>query len=91
MQKQWTANRYHALGDDLTQPVDLEAAMTFNRMARELAVAVANAAERIESSFFRRLAGHAGQGRCAAYLRSSAKEFSGFQSFLTPVRFSAIL
>jgi Peptidase family M28 len=57
LQKQWTANRYHALGDDLSQPVDLEAAVTFNRLVRELALAVANSTERPvwnESSFFRR-------------------------------------
>ena len=59
LQKEWTANRYHALGDDLAQPVDLEAAVMFNRVARELAIAVANAPERPawnEASFFRRFA-----------------------------------
>jgi Zn-dependent M28 family amino/carboxypeptidase len=59
LQKQWTANRYHALADDLSQPVDFETAVKFNRVVRELAVAVANAPERPnwnESSFFRRFA-----------------------------------
>ena len=59
LQKQWTAQRYHALSDDLAQPVDFEAAVLFNRVVRELAVAVANAPDRPmwnESSFFRRFA-----------------------------------
>ena len=59
LQKQWTANRYHALADDLSQPVDLQAAVTFNRMVRELAVAVANAPKRPvwnQTSFFLRFA-----------------------------------
>ena len=59
LQKQWTAQRYHALSDDLTQPVDFEAAAKFNSVVRELAVAVANAPDRPawnESSFFRRFA-----------------------------------
>ncbi len=59
LQRQWTANRYHALGDDLSQPVDLEAAALFNRVVRELALAIANAPERPvwnATSFFRRFA-----------------------------------
>lgn len=59
LQKQWTANRYHALSDDLSQPVDLEAAALFNRVVRELAMAVADAPERPtwnDASFFRRFA-----------------------------------
>jgi hypothetical protein len=59
LQKQWTAQRYHALADDLTQPVDLEAAVLFNRMVREVVRAVADAPAKPvwnESSFFRRFA-----------------------------------
>ena len=43
LQKQWTAQRYHALSDDLSQPVDFESATMFNRVVRELAIAVADA------------------------------------------------
>jgi Zn-dependent M28 family amino/carboxypeptidase len=59
LQKQWIANRYHALSDDLSQPVDLEAAAMFNRVIRALAMTVANAPERPTwnaESFFRRFA-----------------------------------
>ncbi len=59
LQKQWTAQRYHARSDDLSQPVDFEAASMFNRVVRELAMAVADAPSRPrwnESSFFRRFA-----------------------------------
>ena len=59
LQKQWTAQRYHARSDDLLQPVDFEAASMFNRVVRELAIAVADAPNRPawnESSFFRRFA-----------------------------------
>lgn len=58
-QKQWTAERYHAVGDDLAQPVDIEAAVLFNRLVRELALEVATAPARPQwnpSSFFRRFA-----------------------------------
>ena len=59
LQKQWTAQRYHARSDDLLQPVDFETAAAFNRVVRELAMAVADAPSRPtwnESSFFRRFA-----------------------------------
>ena len=59
LQKQWTAQRYHARADDLLQPVDFEAVSMFNRVVRELAIAVADAPNRPtwnESSFFRRFA-----------------------------------
>lgn len=59
IQKEWTAKRYHALADDLQQPVDRDAAVTFNRLIRELAREVANAPTRPEwraESFFRRFA-----------------------------------
>jgi len=56
-QKEWIAKRYHAVSDDLSQPADREAAVQFNKVIEELALAVANQAERPrwnESSFFRR-------------------------------------
>lgn len=59
IQKQWTAERYHAVGDDLAQPVDLEAAVLFSKLVRELALEVANTPARPQwnpSSFFRRFA-----------------------------------
>lgn len=59
IQKEWIAKRYHAVSDDLSQPVDREAAAQFNKVIGELALAVANRAERPqwnESSFFRRFA-----------------------------------
>lgn len=59
MQREWTAKRYHAVSDDARQPVDLGAAVLFNRAIAELARAVANDAERPrwnDASFFRRFA-----------------------------------
>jgi Zn-dependent M28 family amino/carboxypeptidase len=58
LQKTWTATRYHAVSDDLSQPVDLEAAALFNR-AVEAAVREIGAGARPrwnEESFFRRFA-----------------------------------
>ena len=58
LQRDWTRSRYHAPSDDLSQPVDLNAAALFNRVIAELAIEVANG-ERPrwnESSFFRRFA-----------------------------------
>jgi Zn-dependent M28 family amino/carboxypeptidase len=57
--KDWYKNRYHALSDDLTQPVDKAAAAQFNHILFELAQQVANADARPQwndSSFFKRFA-----------------------------------
>ncbi len=57
LQKEWTEKRYHAVGDDLAQPVDRDAAVLFNRIVENLAWIVAGADERPawnEASFFRR-------------------------------------
>lgn len=59
IQKQWIATRYHAVSDDLSQPVDRQAAARFNLLIEELALAVADQAERPQwhqASFFRRFA-----------------------------------
>ena len=57
MQKDWLTERYHAPSDDLTQPVDKEAAAKFTRLLLDLCVQVANAPERpqwMDASFFKR-------------------------------------
>lgn len=57
--KSWLKERYHAVGDDIQQPVDKEAAAQFNRLMAELAIQVANEPERprwLPTSFFRRFA-----------------------------------
>ena len=56
---QWTRERYHQPGDDLQQPVDLGAAVTFTRFVAALASEVANNPARPQwkaDSFFRRFA-----------------------------------
>ena len=56
---QWTRERYHQPGDDLQQPVDLDAAVTFTRFVTALAAEVANNPARPQwkaDSFFRRFA-----------------------------------
>jgi Zn-dependent M28 family amino/carboxypeptidase len=61
LEKQWTAARYHALGDDLSQPVDLGAVGRYEDLLRRLAVRVANRAQAPkwrESSVFAQLAPH---------------------------------
>jgi len=58
-EKQWTATRYHAVGDDLSQPVDLGAIGMYENVLRRLAVRVANRAQAPkwrESSVFSQLA-----------------------------------
>jgi peptidase M28-like protein len=58
-EKQWTAARYHAVGDDLTQPVDFGAIGRYEDMLRRLTVRVANRAQPprwLESSVFSQLA-----------------------------------
>src|SRR6185503_9235967 len=55
----WVRDRYHQPSDDLTQPVDLEAAAKFNRVIMALLTRVANDAARPSwnaDSFFRRFA-----------------------------------
>jgi Zn-dependent M28 family amino/carboxypeptidase len=57
--RKWTAERYHAVTDDLAQPIDLSAADKYVDVVRALAVRIANRADRPkwnESSFFRRFA-----------------------------------
>ena len=55
----WVANRYHQPSDDVTQPVNLEAAALFNRVIRTLLQRVADDTARPSwnaDSFFRRFA-----------------------------------
>ncbi len=57
--RRWTAERYHAVSDDLAQPIDLSAADRYVDVVRALAVRIANRTDRPkwkESSFFRRFA-----------------------------------
>jgi hypothetical protein len=57
--KDWYRDRYHAVGDDLTQPVDLEAAAKFNAILTSLVERVADAPQAPQwkaDSFFRRFA-----------------------------------
>jgi Zn-dependent M28 family amino/carboxypeptidase len=57
--RKWTAERYHAVSDDLAQPVDLSAADKYVEAVRALAVRVANRVDRPkwnETSFFKRFA-----------------------------------
>jgi hypothetical protein len=60
----WTKNRYHAPSDDLSQPVDLEAAVTFTHMLYDYCMDIANRDERPQwkdHSFFKRFAVAAGR------------------------------
>jgi hypothetical protein len=55
----WTAERYHAPSDDLAQPIDLTAADRYVDVLRELALRIANRADRPTwngASFFKRFA-----------------------------------
>jgi Zn-dependent M28 family amino/carboxypeptidase len=55
----WTKERYHAPSDDLQQPIDLEAAVTFTRLIGALSAEIANYPARPRwkpTSFFRRFA-----------------------------------
>jgi Zn-dependent M28 family amino/carboxypeptidase len=59
--KDWYANRYHGVSDDLRQPVDLAAAAQFNAILQILALRVADAPQAPSwkaNSFFRRFASH---------------------------------
>jgi Zn-dependent M28 family amino/carboxypeptidase len=56
---QWTAERYHAPSDDLSQPVDLAAGEKYIEVLRDLAARIANRTDRPawnETSFFKRFA-----------------------------------
>jgi hypothetical protein len=55
----WTAERYHSVTDDLSQPIDLSAGDQYIDIVRALAVRIANRADRPqwkEASFFKRFA-----------------------------------
>ena len=57
--KRWRAERYHAPSDDLSQPIDFEAAADFNRLYLAIVESVANRPTRPRwnaDSFFRRFA-----------------------------------
>ncbi|OJH35248.1 M28 family metallopeptidase [Cystobacter ferrugineus] len=59
LMKEWRSARYHGPADDLSQPVNLEAAVRFVRLMKELSQGVANAPSRPrwnDDSFFRRFA-----------------------------------
>jgi Zn-dependent M28 family amino/carboxypeptidase len=57
--KKWRTERYHAVTDDLSQPVDKQAAVDFNRVYVQVVEAVANRPTRPAwnpDSFFKRFA-----------------------------------
>jgi len=57
--KKWRTDRYHSVHDDLSQPVDKQAAVQFNRIYLKLVEAVANRPTRPrwnDDSFFKRFA-----------------------------------
>jgi len=57
--RKWTAERYHAPSDDLSQPIDLSAAGTYVQVVGNVAVRIANRPDRPtwnDSSFFKRFA-----------------------------------
>ncbi|HEX4229683.1 MAG TPA: M28 family metallopeptidase [Bryobacteraceae bacterium] len=57
--KDWYTNRYHAVSDDVNQPVDKAAAAQFNAILKDLAVRVADASSDPawnSGSFFKRFA-----------------------------------
>ena len=57
--KDWLTNRYHAPSDDLSQPVDLQAAALYEQISRQLLISVANSDTHPKwapDSFFRRYA-----------------------------------
>ena len=58
----WTADRYHAPSDDVNQPIDRSAAAKYVEIVKDLAVRIANRADRPrwnDASFFKRFAGGA--------------------------------
>jgi hypothetical protein len=55
--RKWTAERYHAVSDDLSQPVDISAGDKYVSIVGALSVRIANRADRPkwnDSSFFKR-------------------------------------
>jgi Zn-dependent M28 family amino/carboxypeptidase len=57
--KEWLTNRYHAPSDDVNQPVDLQAAATYEEFTRRLLISTANDSAKPlwkPDSFFRRYA-----------------------------------
>jgi len=57
--RKWTAERYHAVSDDLGQPIDLSAGDNYIDIVRALAVRIANRSDRPrwnDASFFKRFA-----------------------------------
>ena len=59
--KKWRSERYHGVTDDVSQPVDKQAAADFNHLYAKVVEAVANRATRPswnQESFFRRFAQH---------------------------------
>ena len=59
IQKNWTRTRYHAVSDDLAQPVDFSAVVTFNRLVTQLVREIDGEKKRPrwnDKSFFRRFA-----------------------------------
>ena len=57
--RRWRTERYHSVRDDLSQPVDKQAAVDFNRIYAKVVAAVANRPTRPQwngDSFFRRFA-----------------------------------
>ena len=57
--KEWLTNRYHAPSDDVNQPVDLQAAATYEEFTRRLLIFTANNSAKPQwkaDSFFRRYA-----------------------------------
>lgn len=60
IQKNWTRTRYHAVSDDLAQPVDFTAVVTFNRLVTQLVREIDGDRKRPrwnDKSFFKRFAG----------------------------------
>ena len=57
--RKWTAERYHAVSDDLNQPIDISAGDKYVDIVRALAVHIANRPDRPkwnDTSFFKRFA-----------------------------------
>jgi Zn-dependent M28 family amino/carboxypeptidase len=57
--RKWTAERYHAVSDDVAQPIDRSAADRYVDVVRALAVRIANRSDRPkwnDASFFKRFA-----------------------------------
>ena len=57
--RKWTAERYHGVGDDLSQPIDISAGDKYVDIVRALVVRIANRTDRprwTDTSFFRRFA-----------------------------------